>query len=729
MNSSARCRRLQELLRVLITGCYMLGVVWADEPRKRLSLDFGWRFLLGDPAAAAAKTFDDSDWRRLDVPHDWSIEGPFLESNNSGKAGGYAPLGTGWYRRSFHLFPTEKGKKVFLNFDGVFEKADVWVNGQKVGHNESGYLGFQCDATPAVNFDATNVVAVRVENSRQANRWYTGSGIYRHVWLETMEPVHVARWGSCVTTPVVTTSSAGVRIRTRLTNESGLDRVFMLKTAIYTDGNTGVMGMAETQTNLPAWTEVDVVQNFVVKNPRLWSPEDPHLYRAVSVAEAMLEGQHEAGTVIDAYHTKFGIRTIKFDAEHGFSINEQKTVLKGVCLHHDNGALGAVSLEGAIERRLEILREMGCNAVRLSHNPHSPEMLDLCDWLGLLVIDEAFDKWSGFKPNGEGWRDNLASFIARDRNHPSVIAWSVGNEVKEQAKPEGIPLAKSMVEFVHGFEPGRPVTCALHPGRVANLALTEMAQTFDLASMNYQTQAYETDHQEHPRMVIVGSETLPFYTYNLRRKSDDDKFIAGNSWFAVKEYVAGQFIWAGVDYLGESPGWPFKGWSLGLVDTCGFRKDFSYYQQSLYSKDPIVRIVVFDPAGGDAAGKKGWGWPAMASHWNWPTSEKTLKVAVFANCATVQLLLNGKSLGQKKLGDFPERILTWQVPNEAGTLRATGWKNGKEVCTHELKTAHEPARIALGLDRDNLWANGQAVSHIAASVVDADGTLVPNADR
>jgi beta-galactosidase len=708
------------VLWLVLVGSHLGPASAATSPRQRQSLDLGWRFVAGDPVGAEHKEFDDGGWQAVDLPHDWSVAGPFLEDSKSGRAGGYAPLGVGWYRRSFVVPEKLAGKSVFIEFEGVFAVADVWLNGEKVGHNDFGYLGFPCDLTHALVPGGTNLVAVRVENLKPISRWYKGSGIYRHVWLEFMEPLHVVHWGSYVTTPSVTAANASVNLRLAATNQLRANASCVIRTRIADPGGK-VVAEASVTTNISAGAGFTCFQEFAIGRVQLWSPGNPCLYRALSRIES-------EGRWVDEYETPFGIRNARFDPNDGFWLNGVKTVLKGVCIHHDNGALGAAAFDRAMERRLQILKGMGCNAVRLSHNPHAPAMLDLCDGLGLLVIDEAFDKWAGFTPEGDGWRENLLRFIARDRNHPSVILWSVGNEVKEQLKPEGTALMRRMAEAVRAFEPTRPVTCALHPARLPGFELPEMAAAMDVVSMNYQTRLYDRDHRAHPEFIILGSETLPFYAYNEAATGPKDKFLPGNSWFAVKDYVAGQFIWAGIDYLGESVGWPWRGWSVGLVDTCGFRKDFSYYQESLYSDKPMVRIVVFDPEGGDVAGKKGWGWPKMASHWNWASANKTLKVGAFSNCSILDLFLNHKLLGRRRLSEFSDRIPTWDVPYEPGTLRVTGRDNDTVVCTHELRTAGLPGKLALLPDRTRLAADGQDLCHLTVGVLDSAGTLVPGAE-
>jgi len=691
------------------------GSVSTALAQRRRSLDFNWRFFHGDARGADSAGFDDSKWRKLDVPHDWSIEGPFSEKAPSGTAGGYAPLGIGWYRKAFLLPADCAGKQVMVQFDGVFARAVVWLNGRKVGENNSGYHGFACDITPYLKAAGTNVLAVRADNSKQKSRWYTGSGIYRHVWLIATDQLHIDDNGVSITTPVVEDAAAKVRLKTTVSNESKAEKVFDVLTKIMApDGR--VVGASEVSAKIHARAKSELVQDVEVAQPRFWSTETPHLYKAITEI-------HEGGSMVDVCETAFGIRTIKFDANRGFLLNGRKVVLKGVCIHHELGALGAAFSERAAERRLEILKGMGCNALRLSHNPHAPELLDLCDRMGILVIDECFDGWGGFRLSGKGWRDNLGSFLARDRNHPSVILWSVGNEVMQQSSREGASLLKSMVDFVHQAEPTRPVTCALRPGPTE----PEMRRAMDVVSMNYQTMAYDKLHANNSGMIILGSETMPFYTMNLNRKGASDKYFEGNPWFAMKDYVCGQFIWAGIDYLGEAGKWPLRGWPVGLVDTCGFRKDFSYFQQSLQATDPVVRIVVFDPAGGDIEGKRGWGWPKMASHWNWPLVGLKLKVVVFTNCDSVDLMLNGKPLGEKKLSEFPDRMISWEVPYEPGNIRAVAKKDGNLVCSHEIKTAGPAAKIELVPDRGAILADGRDLSHVEVRVVDRAGTRVPEA--
>src|SRR5579859_1686477 len=704
----------------------------AAKGRERLRMDSGWKFTLGDPPNAEKPVFDDHTWRNIDLPHDWSIEGPWSEDNPSGSAGGYSSLGIGWYRKLFLALDDFKGKRVYAEFDGVMNHADVWINGLKVDHNEYGYIGFECDLTPWLKFGKNNVLAVRVDNLKQASRWYTGSGIYRHVWLTVTDPVHVTHWGTYVTTPKVTGAAALVKIETTLENDSDAPAACHLTTRVLSPAGTPD-GTSRSPAIIPPRAVLTVTQLIRVARPELWSLELPRLYRAVE------EVRHD-DKLTDTYQTPFGIRTLKFEVDHGFMLNGQRVVIKGVCLHHDLGALGAAAYEAGIERRLRILQGMGVNAVRLSHNPYSPEMLDLCDRLGILVFDEAFDKWYGFLPDGTGWKDDLKSFVQRDRNHPSVFIWSMGNEMTPHMYyPIGTRLYQAMSGFVHQYEPTRPVTAALHPVRNArgqrDAPLAALAQFMDVISMNYQAWFYPRDHRQHPSQVFLGSEIHPFQSNNLNKLGGSSDF-SGNQWFGTQnystnkffDYVAGQFVWAGFDYLGEAGPWPSKGSRHNLIDMAGFRKPFSYYWQSLYSNKPMVRIAVDNPAFYANPRKYGGAnWNALSSHWNWPTSVKTLRVYTFTNAPGVELALNGKSLGEKSLKDYADRIISWDVPNQPGTLEAIAKEDGRPVATHEISTAGKAVGLALMPDRTHLDADGDNLAFVEVRLVDANGLVVPTA--
>jgi beta-galactosidase len=720
---------------LLMTGFFVfpLSASASETGRQRFRMDFGWRFTLGDPPSAEKATFDDKSWRELNVPHDWSIEGPWSKNNPSGSAGGYAPIGTGWYRKSFRVPQEFAGRRVLLDFDGVFNRSDVWINGQKVGHNEYGYIGFECDLTPWIRLDRNNVIAVRVDNLRQASRWYTGSGIYRHVWLVVTSPLHVANWGTFVTTPHITAAEAQVKILTTLRNDSDESRNVTLVTHIV-DPTGKQVSSRESALEVAPRMEITATQESAVPSPQLWTLEAPILYHAITEVR---EGDRQS----DTYETPFGVRAVRFDVNNGFMLNGTRVVIKGVCLHDDLGALGAAALESGIERRLKILKTIGVNAIRLSHDAHSPEMLDLADRLGLLVFDEAFDKWDGFLPDGTGWRHDLYATILRDRNHPSIFIWSVGNEMTPHMyMREGTLLYRSMQDFVHELDPTRPVTAALHPVRNSkgerDAPLAEIANYMDVISMNYQTRWYARDHEQHPHQVLLGSEThVHQVDLNTPR---DPKDNSGNQWWGTKDYtsnqyfpyVAGQFIWAGVDYLGESGPWPSKGYRTTLVSTTGLRKPFSYFIQSLYADQPMVWIAVDNPESEnqpkrDAAGN----WLALRSDWNLPTNLQMLRVYTFTNSSVVELLLNGKSLGKKRAIDYADRIITWDVPNEPGTLLAVAEDNGAVGAMHELQTAGKPVRLVLVPERTTIDATGEDLSYVEVRALDAGGRVAPAAQN
>jgi beta-galactosidase len=698
---------------------------------KRYSMDFGWRFTKGDIPHAESPRYDDSAWRHVDVPHDWSIEGPWKAGNPSGSAGGYATIGIGWYRKTFTPPASMKGKQVYLDFDGVFDHADVWINGQKVARNGYGYIGFQCDLTPWIRPGRKNVIAVRVDNLRQASRWYTGSGIFRHVWLYATGPLHIPYAGTCVTTPKISAGSAQVRVQTLVVNDGDAADSCKVETALV-DPHGKVAVMMVTHVAVGGHDTAVCVQQMSLPHPVLWQRDDPALYKALSIIG-------HAGHPSDTYQTTFGVRTLSWDVDHGFSLNGKRVIIKGVCLHHDLGALGAAAYDRAIERRLLILKSMDVNAVRLSHNPYSPEMLQLCDSLGILVFDECFDKWYGFTPDGTGWKKDLSAFVRRDRNHPSVIIWSVGNEMTPHMYTHwGTRIFRAMKELVHALD-ARPVTAALHPVRTAtgkrDAPLAEIASFMDVISMNYQTRFYPRDHTQHPRQVLLGSETH-VNQRNLDSKVDHADGSA-NQWFGTRnyftnkyyDYVGGQFIWAGFDYLGEAGPWPSKGSRKNLISTTGFRKPISYYIQTLYTDSPMVRLAVANPAySADREKYDRSDWLALSAHWNWPPEYDSLRVYTFSNAPEVELLVNGKSLGTKRLKDYPQRIIDWEVPNSPGTLKAVAKKDGKVVASWKLQTTGPAVQLKLsGLER--LKDNGEDISSIEVDAVDAAGRRVPEDGR
>jgi len=724
----------------LFSGCLLLFVFFVQIGPclaqftghvHRYLMDYNWKFTLGDIPHAESRRYNDSTWQKVDVPHDWSIYGEWKKSNPSGSAGGYSTIGIGWYRKTFEVPADMKGKQVYLDFDGVFNHAEVWLNGQKVGYNHYGYIGFQCNLTPWIRPGRKNIIAVRVDNLKQASRWYTGSGIFRHVWLNATGKIHVKHWGTYVTTPRVSSEKALVNVQTTVRNDEDSKSSSTLETKIL-DPEGRVVATKKTKLKIASHSDVTTTQHFNVPHPQLWQQKSPGLYKAVST---VLEDRQQN----DVYQTTFGIRTITWDVKNGFQLNGKRVIIKGVCLHHDLGALGAAAYDQAIKRRLLILKSMDVNAVRLSHNPYSPEMLQYCDSLGILVFDECFDKWYGFYPDGRGWKNDLSAFVRRDRNHPSVIIWSVGNEMTPHMYTHwGTRIFRSMKTLVHSLDQ-RPVTAALHPVRTGDgrrdAPLAEIAKYMDVISMNYQTRFYPRDHRQHPDQVLLGSETHVNQRNLASPAANNGK---GNQWFGTRnyytnkyyDYVGGQFVWAGFDYLGEAGPWPSKGNRKNLIAMTGFRKPISYYIQSLYTDSTLVRIAVADPAyHADREKYDRHDWLALKSDWDWSPKYDSLRVYTFSNAPEVELILNGKSLGVKKLKDYPERIIYWEVANHPGTLKAIAKRDGKIVATHELQTTGPAVKLKLIPDQKILNANGEDLSHIKVVAVDDEGRRVPEDGR
>ena len=705
------------LATVLASGGEAARRLAGPTGREIHNFDFGWKFFKGRAQGAEKIDYDDSQWRDLDVPHDWSIEGPFAKDNPAGAAGGYLPLGIGWYRKEFKPDPDQRLKKMFVQFDGVYKNSDVWINGQHLGKRWYGYASFQYDLTRHIDWDGDNILAVRVDNSEQTCRWYSGSGIYRHVWLTLTERLHVGLWGTYVTTPEVSAESAKVSVKTLIKNDYAVPKACTLETAILDDRGRRV-GYAKSEKKIEADGEFEFSQEMEVIAPALWSVESTRLY---SVYTMVLED----GKIVDKYVTPFGIREIKWDSEKGLLVNGKSVLLKGVCLHHDLGALGAAFNERAMERRLDALKYLGCNAIRMSHNPPAPQLLEMCDVMGFLVIDEAFDKWGGNNHAtwSEDWQMDLQSMIRRDRNHPSVILWSVGNEVRAEEKKETQDKLKMLVDYVHKVEPSRKVTCGTFPKYVPDFVGIQ-----DVAGLNYQEQWFDKYRKNDPNIVIISTEAYPYY----RGRGDSHKaFYPMNPWFdaAGNDYVVGSFYWTGIDYLGEAvAGWPCHGWNCSLIDTCGFPRPVSYLHRSLWVDEPMVYIAVVDESlDVQTPTKDHWGWPKMVSHWTLPKLEgKDVKVVTFANCETVELVLNGLSVGVKKRADFDDGIMTWTVPCLPGVLKAIGKSKGEVVCWDELVTAGRAAAINLKPDHPAVWADGRDLCHIEVNVVDANGIPVPD---
>ncbi|HVP49377.1 MAG TPA: beta-galactosidase GalB [Bryobacteraceae bacterium] len=717
---------------------------------RRVSFNEGWRFFKGEAAGAEQPGFNDSAWRALDLPHDWAIEGPF-DSKYNPETGGLPICGIAWYRKHFAVPADERGKFYSVMFDGAMSNSTVWLNGHKLGGRPYGYSSFELDLTPYLNFGQENVIAVRLAPEDASSRWYPGAGIYRNVWLVTTGPVHVVDWGTYVTTPEVLSVRATIAVRSEIRNRNAQAAQVTVETVIL-DAAGKQVGRQSDDSTIPAGQTSTLKQTLLVPNPLLWDVDRPYLYRAVTTVK-------DATGEVDRYVTPFGIRTIEFNREKGFLLNGRHLKIHGVCNHHDLGALGAAVNRRAIERQLQIMKAMGANAIRTSHNPPAPVLLNLCDHLGLLVIDEAFDMWRTAKvPNGYSkyfadWGEtDLRDMIRRDRNHPSIILWSIGNEIPEQSQPNGWQTAKFLTGIAHQEDPTRPTTAGFDqwPAAIKN----GLADQVDVPGFNYKPMHYEEVLREHPKWAIYGSETsscvssrgvyhLPIEKYRKHPSLQISSYdIISPPWaycpdveFEAQDRlpnVLGEFVWTGFDYLGEPTpygsrkDWPSRSSYFGIVDLAGFPKDRYYLYQSVWTSQPMVHVL---------------------PHWNWAGREgQAIPVMAYTNAEEVELFVNGKSLGRKKRGvdtvvipvgpnvtetrKFTTKYrLEWDVPYQPGTLRAVAYNSGAQVAADEVHTAGAPARIRLIPDRAKIHADGQDLSFITVRIEDQDGNLCPLADN
>ncbi|MBN2349581.1 MAG: DUF4982 domain-containing protein [Bacteroidales bacterium] len=734
-------------LLLLVLFCFLMIPLHAQKNNKQL-FDYNWKFVLGDPKDAQQPDFSDANWRVLDLPHDWSIEGKVDENAPTGGSGGFLPTGTGWYRKHFKIPVSARGKIISIEFDGVYMNSDVWINGQHLGKRPYGYISFYYDLTPYLK-EEDNVIAVRVDNSNQPNtRWYSGSGIYRHVWLRIKDPLHIKPWGIYATTPNISAESAEIVVKTRIENFHSKTQNGTLVTYLK-DSEGKEISKTETIFELNSGKETQIEQTLLVSNPKLWSIETPDLYKLHS---AIINGNK----TLDNEITVIGIREIVYDATDGFLLNGQRFKMNGVNLHHDGGCVGAAVPEGIWERRLLKLKEMGCNAIRTAHNPPAPEFLDLCDRLGFLVMDEAFDEWRFGKREfayhiyfEKWWKQDLLSMIRRDRNHPSIVLWSVGNEIPDQKSDDGHIILKELMDAVYSADSTRPVTAGLDNIAADGGATTlEFMEGLDIVGYNYADRwherrelMYSIDKINHPDWKMIGTESvslrsirgdyslgenpvtvMPDYNANMIRVEQLWKFVA------TRSYVAGDFMWTGIDYLGES-WWPHKNSSSGVIDLCGFPKDGFYFYQSQWTKKPIIHLF---------------------PHWNWEGREgQIIPVLAYTNCDAVELFLNGKSYGEKRL-EFPRQgtsggwntydqpqifpttadlHLSWDVPYEPGIIKVVGKKNGEIVATEILTTTGPPQSIKLSADKTRLEADKRDIAHIKVEITDAEGNVVPTANN
>jgi len=743
----------------------LVGIILFDSCNKKeeafsnrkVSFNSDWSFHLNDSIIDRDTITSSTKWRTLDVPHDWGVEGKFDEKSPAGYGGGALTGGLGWYKKLFKVAVADSSKVTSIIFDGVYKNSEVWINGHYLGKRPNGYISFQYEMSPYLNYgDENNEIIVKVDNSKQPNsRWYSGSGIFRNVWIETTDKLHVGQWGTYVTTPKVTAEKASVQFETTIQNQNPASKKATVTTTIFKE-DTKVTSVTQDIT-IGANASQTIKQQAQVETPILWSVGKRELYTAVT--EISVEGK-----IVDQYKTNFGIRDFKFDVNKGFILNGKQVKIKGVCMHHDLGPLGSAINTRAIERQLEILKGMGVNGIRTSHNPPAPELLDLCDKMGFIVMDEAFDMWKQNKTKydyGNDWdkwhKKDLIDQLLRDRNHPSIFMWSIGNEIPQQWDESGVIIAKELAAITRQYDKTRPITAAMNPP--VNMNLEGVNLQFDKASVqynkiaasgaldiigyNYAHQTYEYHQKNFPNIPFIATETTSaletrgYYDNNSDSIKKwpvrwDLKFTEGNpgntvsaydqvqapwgstheaTWKIIKkhDYLSGMYIWTGFDYIGEPTPyeWPSISSYFGIVDLAGFPKDVYYMYESEWTDKTVLHIF---------------------PHWNWKAGQNVDVWAYYNNADEVELFLNGKSVGvRSKKGD--DLHVMWRIPFQPGTLKAVSRKNGKTVLETEIKTAGNPSDLKLTADRNTIKADGNDLSFVTVDILDAKGVLVPNANN
>ncbi len=693
-------------------------------PRVVKLFDDDWRFFKGDAPGAEAAAFDDGEWRTFSVPHDWSIEGPFDQAAPTRGSGAFLPAGVGWYRKHFTLPADFAKRRVFIEFDGVMANSEVWINGHSLGKRPFGYVSFRYDMTDHLNFgdSQTNVIAVKADNSKQpASRWYAGAGIYRHVHLETVNPVHLDLWPQYVTTKI-DDGKTTVHVQCTVKNDSDSPRQVSVTTELIAPNGKPISTQNASNESAGATVGAGETASFekqiTVASPQIWDLDHPILYQAITKLTA-------EGAIADESTATFGIRDATFDAEKGFLLNGQSVKIKGVCLHHDAGCLGSAVPASIWQSRLEALKQMGCNAVRTSHNPPSPEFLDCCDRLGLLVMDEMFDCWTQRKNPydyhvyfKDWWKQDTTDTLLRDRNHPSIIIYSAGNEIRDIHPNDdlGTKVFVAIRDLMHELDPTRPVTVAvLQPNQHGVYRPGGFAEQMDVVGQNYRENELLAAHKAHPEWKIIGTEN----------------HHEVNTWVYLRDNPAysGQFLWTGFDYLGESNAWPNTGYNWALFDRTGGMHGIGFQRESWWSDRPMVHLVRRErPANSGAAATNAERLPRLFSDWSPNVESGTAEsIEAYSNCDDVELFLNDKSLGVQSRPADNASPRQWRVPFAAGTLKAVAKNNGKEAATHELRTAGKPAKIVLAADRTQLPAEWDDVAILRATIVDENGTRVPTA--
>ncbi|MDD4032367.1 MAG: beta-galactosidase GalB [Bacteroidales bacterium] len=735
------------------TGDYLLDSI----PGRNFPADSIVKYSFADPG------FSDASWRGLDLPHDWGVESDF-DINLNGGTGKLPFFGIGWYRKTFEIPAADKGKKIYLDIDGAMSYSLVWLNGKFVGGWPYGYASFRLDLTPYIKTGGKNVLAIRLDNPQNSSRWYPGGGLYRNIWLVKSDPVHIAQWGVTVTTPVATKESASVGVKVKVQNNLKSDVNVSVKTSVYAIDKTGnITGspVAVKQTEVASVkAEKETAFNLAlnIQKPALWDLANPNLYCAVS---EIYQGKER----VDRQETRFGVRTLVYDANKGFLLNGQRVQLNGVCNHHDMGALGSAIHVRALERQIEILQDMGCNAIRTSHNMPAPELVELCDKMGMLLMVESFDCWArGKTPEDYGqafvdWHEkDMRAMVRHFRNNPSVIMWSIGNEIGEQGRPNEFYIAARLTEIAKSEDPTRPTTAGCNS---PNAGFNGFGKNFDLMGYNYKPTVYERFHAEVPMQPVYGSETAScissrgeyFFPVVNTKSQGKGNFqmssydLYAPAWatppdveFAAQDknkFVFGEFVWTGFDYLGEPTPYsgdvtnllnftdpverakmqaqldsigkirlPSRSSYFGFIDLAGFKKDGFYIYQARWRPNlPMAHIL---------------------PHWNWAERVgQNTPVHVYTSGDEAELFLNGRSLGKRTKGEFEYRLRWDSVLYEPGELKVVAYKGGREWATETVKTTGAPSKLMMTPDRSVIQADGTDLSYVTVAIADKDGLTVP----
>lgn len=732
---------------VLVGGLYGNAPVAANKPEteksitavckqaeREMNFNENWKFHLGDIAGASARQFNDRSWRTINLPHDWSIEGRPEINNPSGNDGGYYPAGIGWYRKTFNFQQDNRLTETIIYFEGVYMNATVFVNGHELGTHPYGFTSFFYDITPYLR-TGENTMAIKVDNSQQKNcRWYTGSGIYRNVKLIRTPKMRFEPWGTSISTITVSPQQT-VQVETTVANRQDRPQQAVVQYRVLDDDN--LLATKEEHVTLEAGETRTLKTQITLNGAKLWSPETPRLYNL----ECRL--QSSDGLLSDQVSTHFGVRSIEYSAQKGLLLNGLPLKLNGGCLHHDNGPLGAAAYRDAEWRKARLMKEAGFNAVRCSHNPPSEAFLDACDHLGLLVIDESFDGWRSSKTPHDystlfdkWWTKDIESMVLRDRNHPSVFCWSIGNEIIERKIPEAVLTAYALAGYVHKLDPTRPVTSALAAWDSDWEIYDPLAAAHDIVGYNYMMHKGPSDHERVPERVMMQTESYPRDAFANWNRLDRNA------------YIIGDFVWTAIDYLGESGigrfyykgesegehyqrnQFPWHGAYCGDIDLTGIRKPISYYREMLYNPDRKLYMAVKEPNGyyGEIKETQWSVWPTWEC-WNWPGHEgKNIDVEIYSRYPAVRLYLNDRLIAEKPTTRNEEFKAIFTIPYAPGTLKVVGVENGKETDARILETAGNPARIQLTADHTEITADGESLVYVMAEITDRKGRLVPNAD-